>query len=274
MPIPAHNLQGVGGGLITPMAYLINPGPPGTQVGLPSASYTFVKLGAKTAHVFSVTETFYRRIEVGYAFSTLALGNFPQDVLDATGIDIGLDHVMVHYFNLRGMVIEETPNIPAVTAGVTFMYNPNTQTIDRRLGGALRGLGFERNNGTDFTLTATKTFPKLFFGKPLIATGGIRFSQASQIGTLGFGDAYRMTGEGSILAFITDCVILGYEYRQKKNPYGQLGNLLGPEDDWHTVIVAFCISPQCCVSVGWGHFGNIANNDANGVWGFQVKYDF
>ena len=274
MPLPAHNLQGVGGGLITPMAYLISPGPPGTIVSPPSASYTFVRLGTKTAHVFSTSETFYRRIEVGYAFSTLGLGNFPQDVLDATGIDVGLDHVMIHYFNLRGVLVEETPTMPAIAAGATFMYNPNIQTIDRRLGGGLRGLGFERNNGTDFTLTATKMFPTLFFGRPLIATGGIRFSQAAQIGALGFGDAYRMTGEGSILAFITDCVILGYEYRQKKNPYGELGNLLGPEDDWHTVIVAFCISPQCCVAVGWGHFGNIANNDANGVWGFQFKYDF
>jgi len=274
MPLPAHNLQGVGGGLITPMAYLINPGPPGTKVGLPSASYTFVKLSSKTAHVFAVTETLFRRIELGYAFSTLGLGNFVKDTMDFTGVDISLDHVMIHYFNLRGVLVEETPTMPAIVAGATFMYNPNVQTIDRRLGRGLRGLGFARNNGTDFTLTATKMFPTLFFGKPLIATAGIRFSQASQIGALGFGDTYRMTGEGSILMFLADNLILGYEYRQKKNPYGQLATVLGPEEDWHTVILAFCISPQCCVSVGWGHFGNIGNNDANRTWGFQFKYDF
>ena len=164
--------------------------------------------------------------------------------------------------------------MPAIVAGATFMYNPNVQTVDRRLGRGLRGLGFERNNGTDFTLTATKMFPTLFFGKPLIATAGIRFSQAAHIGALGFGDAYRMTGEGSILMFLDDNLILGYEYRQKKNPFGELATVLGPEEDWHTVIVAFCISPQCCLALGWGHFGNIGNNDANGVWGFQVKYDF
>ena len=274
MPLPAHNLQGVGGGLITPMAYLINPGPPGTQVGMPSASYTFVKLSSKTAHVFAVTETLFRRIELGYAFSTLGLGNFVKDTMDVTGVDISLDHVMIHYFNLRGVLVEETPNFPAIAAGATFMYNPNTQTINRRLFGGLNGLGFERNNSTDFTLTATKMFPTLFFGKPLIATAGIRFSEAAQIGALGFGDTYRMTGEGSILMFLADNLILGYEYRQKKNPYGELPTVLGAEEDWHTVILAFCISPQCCLALGWAHFGNIGNNDANCVWGFQVKYDF
>jgi len=273
-PLPAHNLQGVGGGLISPMAYLVSPGPPGTEAGLPSLSYTFVRLGTKTAHVTAVTETLWRRVEIGYAFTTLALGNFPDDVQDTTGVDIGLDHVMVHYFNLRGLLIEETPTCPAVTGGVTFMYNPNVQNIDRRLNGGVRNLGLERANGTDFTLTASKTFPTLFFGRPVMLSGGIRFSQASQIGTLGFGDAYRMTGEGSVFAFVTDCLVLGYEYRQKKGALDRLGDLVKDEDDWHAVILAFCISPRCCIAVGWGHFGNLANADENGVWGFQFKYDF
>lgn len=274
VPLPAHNLQGVGGGLITPMAYLVNSHPHDVAVPPPSLSYTFVRLGTKTAHVMAVTETLHRRIEIGYAFTTLALGNFPGDVQDTTGVDIGLDHVMVHYFNLRGMLIEESPTCPAVTAGVTFMYNPNVQNIDRRLGGGVRALGLERSNGTDFTLTGTKTFPELFFGRPVMLSGGIRFSQASQIGTLGFGEAYRMTGEGSVFAFLTDCLVLGYEYRQKKGALDRLGDLVKDEDDWHTIILAFCVSPQCCIAVGWGHFGNLANSDENGVWGFQFKYDF
>jgi hypothetical protein len=274
MPLPAHNLQGVGGGLITPMAYLVSPGPPESNCMPPALSYTFVRLGTKSAHVTAVTQTLYRRIEIGYAFTTLGLGNFPDEVQDTTGVDIGLDHVMVHYFNLRGMLLEETAATPAVTAGATFMYNPNVQTLDDRLLGGCRLLGMERSNGTDFTLTASKTFPELFFGRPVMLSGGIRFSQAAQIGTLGFGDAYRMTGEGSIVAFLTDCLALGYEYRQKKSPLDRMGDCVKPEDDWHTVILAFCISPQCCLAVGWGHFGNLANSDENGVWGFQVKYDF
>ncbi|MBE3068882.1 MAG: DUF3034 family protein [Planctomycetes bacterium] len=268
--LPLHTVEGTGGGLIVPMAYLVNPGPPGTKVGLPSASFTFVKIGkTKNVQQFTVTETFFRRIELGYAMAVLNLGNFPRDV----GVDIG-DHVTMHNFNLRGLLIEETPNSPAVTAGVTFKYTEGIQRINHRLGGLLTRMGVERANGTDFTLHATKMLPKAAFGKPLILNSGIRFSQAAQLGLLGFGEAYKLTGEGSVVAFVTDWMAVGYEFRQKKDSIGTAGDLVRGEDNWHTIILAFLINEHLGFSCGWGHFGGVANEVEDGVWGFEFKYEF
>ena len=273
-PLPLHTVEGAGGALFVPFAYLVNPGPPGTVVAPPSASYTLVNVGGKIVEQFVVSETFLRRIEFAYMFGTLNLGDFPQDVQRHTTIDIGFQHVVMHAFSLRGQVVEETPMIPAITAGVVFKYNPNVQDIDRRLFGNVRGLGFARNNGTDFTLTATKCFPTLAFGRPLMLSGGLRFSQAAQLGYLGFGDAYRLTGEGDVCVLITDWLAMSYEYRQKKNPYRTLGRLVGDEDDWQAICAAIIINPHAVFAFGWGHFGNVVNHHEDGVWGFQFKYEF
>jgi len=278
-PLPLYTVEGTGGGLIVPQAYLVNPGPPGTNIPGPTAGYTFVKIGEKTVQQASITETFYKRIELGYALSTLHLGEFPGVVRRATGIDIGLDHVVMHNFSVRTMLIDENDKslplpLPTITFGTTFKYNPHVQTIDRRLFGGVRALGMERSNGTDFTLTASKMFPKLAFGRPVIANGGLRFSQGAQLGLLGFGDAYRVTAEGSVCTMVTDWLVVAYEYRQKKNPYRRLGDIVGKEDSWHTVCLAFILSDRLAFATGWGHFGNVVNDRERGVWGFQLKYEF
>lgn len=272
--LPLYTVEGTGGGLIVPMACLVNPGPPGTKVGLPSAGFTFVKIGkTKNVQQFTVTETFFRRIELGYAMDVLNLGNFTRDARRVFGVDIG-DHVTMHNFNLRGLLIEETPNCPAVTAGVTFKYTEGIQRINHRLGGLLTRMGVERANGTDFTLHATKMLPKAAFGKPLILNGGMRFSQAAQLGLLGFGEAYKLTGEGSVVAFVTDWLAVGYEFRQKRNSIATAGDMVRGEDNWHTIVLAFLINEHLAFSCGWGHFGGVANEVEDGVWGFEFKYEF
>jgi len=273
-PLPLYNVEGVGGTLLVPMAYLVNPGPPGTTVAMPSAGYTMVRAGTKTVQEVHISQTFWRRFEVGYTMGTLELGDFPRDVYRATGVDIGFDHVVLHNFNLRGMLIEEGKYHPAVTAGATFKYNPNVQDIDRRLGGGVHNLGMARSNGTDFILTASKTVIEPCLKRPVILTGGIRFSQAAQLGYLGFGDAYRLTGEGSVAYLITDWLAIAYEYRQKKNPYNTLGTLVGKEDAWQAVDFAFILSDRMTLAVGWLCAGNVANGRVDNGWGLQLKYEF
>jgi len=188
-------------------------------------------------------------------------------------VDVG-DHVTMHVFNLRGLLIEETPTIPAVTAGVSFKYTDGVQRIDRRLNGALNGMGVERANGTDFTLHASKMFPKLAFGRPLILNGGARFSQGAQLGLLGFGEAYKLTGEGSVCVLVTDWLGVVYEFRQKRNSIGTAGDLVRGEDNWHAIDLAFLINEHMAIACGWGHFGGVANEVEDGVWGFEFKYEF
>ena len=72
-PLPIHNVEGVGGMAITPMAYLVNPGAKGTQIGLPSFSFTHVHAGSKTVQTFAITQTFLRRFEL--PFRTILRGD-------------------------------------------------------------------------------------------------------------------------------------------------------------------------------------------------------
>ena len=87
------------------------------------------------------------------------------------------------------------------------------------MGGALYSIGYRSASSEDFTFTATKTFAKGFFGKPLITTAGLRLSEAADLGFLGFGDTYHATFEGNVAILPWDKVLLAYEFRQKTDPY-------------------------------------------------------
>jgi hypothetical protein len=274
LPLPLHTTEGTGGALFVPFAYLVNPGPPGTIITPPAPSYTFVKVGHKSINQFVVTTTVARRIELGYALGILTLGDFPSDVLKHTGINLDMDHVTMHMFSVRGMLIEEGKYNPAITAGATFKYNPDIWSMNRRLRGAPVSLGLAKSNSTDFTLTASKTFGNALFGRPIITSAGLRFSEAAQLGYLGFGHSYRMTWEADVCYLVTDWMAISYEYRQKKNPYKAMRPLVGNEDDWHAIALAFILSDRLTFACGWGAFGNVVNKEENGVWGFQFKYEF
>ena len=274
-PWPLHNIEGVGGGLITPTAYLSNPGPKGTVIGRPAVSFTYVYLGSqKSAQNISITETFWRRVEVGYTLSRFDLGTVP-DAISKMGFNIRRSDVYLNIFNLRAMLIEENSfglPTPAVTAGVHFKYNCGVRTIDNNGGKALSSVGFKRSSGIDYTLTASKTVP--IVGRPVIFTAGMRNSQAAQLGYLGFGDSCATTVEGSVICLVTDWMGVGYEFRQKENPYHRINNVLGDEDNWHAIFVGFAFNPNFTLGLGCGFFGNLANSEGNCVWGAQLKYEF
>lgn len=280
-PLPLHTIEGVGGIVITPVAYLVNPGPKDTTFGLPSISATYVSAGKKNVESAAITETLFGRVELGYGASRFGIGSLTGDVKNLTAIDIG-DSVLVHNFNARVLAIPEGSYdlpLPAVTVGAAYKYNDGISGINQRLGGALTGIGYKRDDGVDFTLTATKAFPKVF-GRPLLLTAGLRLSEASQLGYLGFGDKYRPTFEGNVAYGITDWLWLAGEFRGKANPYRQIanpvkgGNLIDREDNWWTVGTAFVLNPHATVTVGWGHFGPVLNTTENKALAVQAKYEF
>ncbi|MEI6561072.1 MAG: DUF3034 family protein [Verrucomicrobiota bacterium] len=281
-PLPLHTIEGVGGIVITPVAYLVNPGPAGTNFGLPATSVTYVKANTKNVETAAITETLFGRVELGYAASRFGVGNLVNDVKDVTGIGID-NHVLVHNFNARVLALPENSfnlPLPAVTVGAAYKYNDGIANINKQLGGALTNIGYKQDDGVDFTLTATKAFPKVF-GHPLLVTAGLRESQAEQLGYLGFGDNYRLTFEGNLAYGITDWLWLATEFRGKANAYQKIGNplqsgqyLIDREDNWWTVGAAFIVNPHATVTVGWGHFGPLLNTTENKGLAVQAKYEF
>ena len=96
-PLPLHTIEGVGGLVLTPTAYLVNPGPPGTVVGKPAFATQFALIGDKDFEALSFTWTLWERLELGYAFNRFGLDDFDDDVFAATGIDI-TDEIYLHHF--------------------------------------------------------------------------------------------------------------------------------------------------------------------------------
>lgn len=275
-PLPLHTIDGVGGVVITPIAYLVNPGPEGTKLGLPSVSATFVGAGQKNIQSFVITETLWRRVELGYAASRFGLGSLPTEVQKATGVDIGRSDVWLHNLNARVLVLPEGSfklPLPALTIGTQVKINDGIREIDNRLGGALKSIGLKNDVGADFVFTATKAFPKVI-GRPLILSASLRLSEADQIGYVGFGDTYRPSVEGNAVYLITNRLGLAGEYRQKRNPYGRIGDLVRPEQDWWTLGAAYVFNNHLTVTAGYGHFGNVLNTVENAGWALSAKYEF
>ena len=280
-PLPFHTIEGVGGGLLTPMAYLVNPEPEGALFGKPSVALSYANMNDKNLDAISVTETFGGWIEFGYAANRLGLGSLPRDIHDATGLDIEESDLWLHHFNLRMLLVKEGTccggfAMPAVTAGVHFKYNAGIRDINERLGGILSTLGLRRENGEDFTLTATKTIGPEILGRPVIVTAGLRESQGAQLGFMGFGRDYETTFEGSIACLACDRLVLAYEYRQKPDPYGNIPGipgLIGGEDDWHGFDVALILSDNATLAAGYGIFGTMVNTEADSSWWLQLKYE-
>jgi len=283
-PLPLHTIEGVGGVVITPIAYLVNPGPAGTIWGLPSASATYVKANTKNVESAVLTETLFGRLELGYAPSRFGVGNLVDDVKSVTNLNIS-DSVVVHNFNARFLALPEGSfgvPVPAVTLGASYKYNDGINQINNQLGGALKTIGLDRNDGVDFTLTATKAFPKVF-GRPLIVSAGLRYSEAEQLGYLGFGDTYKATFEGNVVYLVTDWLALAGEFRGKAGQYDEIApggkisvpkTLVGQEDNWWTVGAAFILNPHTTVTVGYGNFGQLLNTTEDKGIAVAAKYEF
>ncbi len=278
-PLPFHTIEGVGGGAITPMAYLVNPAAEGHAFGKPAVAGSYVGLGNKNLDALTITENLWGRIEFGFAADRLGLGTLPGAIQDATKINIDRSDVWLYHFNLRGLLVKENTNdnnwIPAVTAGVDFKVNEGISDINNKLDGALTTIGYERKNGADFTLTATKTLPTSFFGKPLIVSAGLRESQGANLGFLGFSDKYKASFEGNVAVLPFDKWLFAYEFRQKSSPYTLgLDPLVGDEDNWHAFDVSYIANKRTTLVAGYGIFGTLANTDANSAWWLQLKYEF
>jgi hypothetical protein len=275
-PLPLHTIEGVGGIMITPTAYLVNPGPKNTVFGLPAASFTFVGAGEKNIETFAFTETILQRVELGYAISRFGTGTLDKHVKDATGVELSRDDVYLNNFNIRGNILPENSFglnfLPAVTAGVHFKVNDGISQINSELGGALSKIGYRHSSGVDYTLTASKTIPKIF-GRPLILSAGLRLSEASQLGYVGFGDTYHPSFEGNATYLITNWLAIAYEYRQKPQEFGRIDNLVRPEQAWQTIGLGFVLNPHLTATVGYGHFDNVLDTVENGGWAIQVKYE-
>ena len=280
-PLPLHTIEGVGGALAVPMAYLVNPGPEGTKIGKPAVSASFLGLGNKNLTVIAVTETFFRRVELGYAAGRFDIGNLGHVAKKISNGAIRLNRrdIWLHNFNARVLVIPENTEVfgipmPGIVAGIQAKFNGGVQGIDDTAGGAFTAIGLERSNGIDYVVTASKMFPTLLFGRPLILTFGVRNSQASNFGYTGFADECSTTVEFDVATLVLDNLAIGYEFRERNDPYDRAKPLHKGEDNLHAIRAAWLIDDHLVLAAGWACMGNVGNTRVDCAWGIQVKYEF
>ena len=274
-PLPLHQIEGNGGVFSTLSAYLVNPPRHGEWFGRPSVGFAYVNLGhARDLEALTLTETPWERLELGYGYNHLSLGDLPTAIVAVGGPQIA-DSVDMHHANARLQVLKENQFnqkwLPAVTAGIHYKYNDGIQDIDRTLGHLMSQNGINGHQGVDYTLYASKMLT--FLPRPVLVNVGGRATKAAQLGLLGFTDQYSVVFEGSIVVLVTDRILLAAEYKQKPRDFTSMG-LVGAEDDWWTIDAGYVVNTHMTLAAGYGHFGTVANHEANGVWGLTTKWEF
>jgi len=66
---------------------------------------------------------------------------------------------------------------------------------------------------------------------------------------------------------------LAFEHREKRIPYGHIGDLVRAEEDCFTAGVAFILNNHTTATTGYGHFGNVLNRVENYGWTLSAKYE-
>jgi len=274
-PLPLHQIEGNGGVFSTLCAYLVNPPRNGEPVGRPSAGFVFVHLGSgRDLEAITVTETPWQRLELGYGYDHLNLGDLPTAIVAGGGPRIA-DSVTMHNANARLQVLREEEFgqkwLPALTAGIHYKYNDGIESINHTLGNLMYQHGITDNEGLDFTLYGSKMLG--FLPRPVLLNLGGRATKGAQLGLLGFTGEYSFVFEGSVVVLVTDNILLAAEYKEKPRDFSAMGPV-GREDDWWTVDAGYIVNKHMTLAAGYGHFGTVANHTANGVWGLAVKWEF
>jgi hypothetical protein len=254
-PLPLHQIEGNGGIFSTLSAYIVNPPRNGELLGRPSIGFAYVNIGhGDNLEALTATESPWKRLELGYAWDRLGLGDLPLAIKNATAVSISRSDVQLHNFNARLQLLTEGEFdqkwIPALTLGAHYKYNDGIHQIDKDLGGALSTAGLTHHDGTDFTLYASKIFTQT--PRPVLVELGGRATEAVWNGLGGFTSRYDFLFEGNVVVFVTGNLALAAEYRQQPNEYKPVGNLVKAESDWWTLDAAYVVNNRLTVAVGYG----------------------
>src|ERR1019366_6286701 len=80
-PLPLHQSEGNGGIFSTLSAYLVNPPRDGELVGRPAVGFAYINLGnGQNLEAFTLTETPWKRLELGFGYQNFELGDLPTDI--------------------------------------------------------------------------------------------------------------------------------------------------------------------------------------------------
>lgn len=135
--------------------------------------------------------------------------------------------------------------LPQIAIGIEHKRSGN--------GAMVRALGAAHDESTDLTVSATK----LLLARSLLVNATLRYTEANELGLLGFGSAasgqgYQLHFEGSLGYQLSRRAVIGAEYRTKPDNLG-----LG-EDDWIDLFAAYALTDHLTFGAAYVDLGTIA----------------
>ena len=195
---------------------------------------------------------------------------------------INQDEVQLHNFNARFQILKEGEFdqkwIPAVTAGVHYKYNDGISEINNELKETPVRTCWQcwRSSRQQTAWISRSTPPRCSRNCRARCWWNSAGARPRASGT-DWADSPTVTSfvfEGNVVVFVTGNFALAAEYKQQPRDYTAIGSLVGKEGDWWTLDAAYVVNKHLTLAAGYGHFGNVLNNEANGVWGITTKWEF
>lgn len=235
-------LEGSSGGGIVPWATIGGYGSEGEWGG--AASGGGVQVGDFILDTGTITLGFDNRVEVSFAQQTLQVEELASGPFDAV-IQQHIYGVKVRAFG--HLIYERWPQV-SIGLQQKFNMNPNIP-IDV--------LGADSDRGTDVYVSASKLWLNAIAGRNVLLNTTARYTNANQIGLLGFGNAngedYQWVGEGSAALFVNKHWAVGGEYRQKPDRLA-----LVDESPWWDAFIAWFPNKRIAVVGAYVDLGTVA----------------
>jgi hypothetical protein len=252
-------VEGSGGGGLTPWALI---GGYGTrdQIG-GSAYYTRIELDDYRLDSYGVALGLYDRVELSVAKQRFDTREVGAALGLGRGFAISQDIVGVKVRLLGDAVFEQDRLLPQIALGLQHKRNNR--------GDLLAAIGAGDDSGTDVYLSATK----LWLDRSLLLNATLRYTEANQLGLLGFGgdrrDGRRLQAEGSAAVLLHRTLALGAEYRSKPDNL----NIAGEDAAWD-VFVAWAPNKTFALTVAYVDLGNIVIADQQRGWYASLQVGF
>lgn len=245
-------VEGSAGGGLIPWAII---GGYGTedQIGA-GAYYTHIKVDDFSIDSYGVLIGLYDRLELSISKQSFNT----EDVGAALGL--GQDfRIKQNTFGAKlrlfgDAVLDQHTWIPQVSVGIQHKDNDRKDLV--------RALGAKDHKGTDYYLAATK----LFLSQSLLVNATLRYTEANQLGILGFGgdrdDGHSLQPEFSVAYLLNRNLAVGAEYRTKPDNLN-----VAEEDDAWDIFVAWAPTKNMSVTLAYVDLGNVVVDDQSGVYG-------
>lgn len=225
-----------------------------------------------TAHAALVTLPDFRLQSHGFSIGikdrlelSYARQNFDTRLAGAAlGIGQGYklnQHIFAAKLRLAGDTVYGEPYVPQIAIGIQHKRNSD--------GAVIRAVGGSHDQGTDYTLSATK----LLLRHGLLVNATLRFTKANQFGLLGYGGnagkRYSLQFEGTLAMHLSRGWVVGGEYRSKPDNLN-----FAEENNAKDIFTAYALTRNVTLTAAYVDLGSIATFDRQRGALFSLQLGF